>query len=396
MNILWLHSHFLYSTGGTRFVYEIAKRLNKTNKVSVCVEKASVEWKNKYKTEAIPLHEISNITSTSLTYWMSFPVQLYSEKNKIQKWINEADVVIASMFPMQYLGAQFRKPLVYYCFEPYAFFYDKSLLNGLPIAKRVACQLLQILYEPIDKSSAKKATKILTINKSVERLIKRTYNREVDALTYMGVDTEHFKKKSTPKPSKWKNNILLFHSTDYTEMKGTMYVLKAMLYIAKAFPNVKLLISESVEDSDTKNKYIEEIKKNDLQKHVEFVGKLSYQELPNYFSFTDVICFAANPDSIGTTASLFVLEAMACESAVIRSIGCDEEVENNVSGILEDPRKVENYAAKVIILLKNKKMRERFGKNAREKILKEYQWDSSVKIFQKELLESVSGNYNKV
>ena len=46
--IVWLHSHFLLPMGGTKFVWEVARRLNLRHPVTVLVERVSDYWRERY------------------------------------------------------------------------------------------------------------------------------------------------------------------------------------------------------------------------------------------------------------------------------------------------------------------------------------------------------------
>ena len=63
--IIWLHSHFLYWMGGTKFVYEVIKNLKEDYKIRVIVENSTEESINKYK----------NMSSTVLSHLPSSMIQ---------------------------------------------------------------------------------------------------------------------------------------------------------------------------------------------------------------------------------------------------------------------------------------------------------------------------------
>ena len=71
--VVWLHSHFLLPTGGTKYIYEVVRRLGERRPVEVVVERASDYWRERYAASGIPLHEIAGATSTSKAYWLTFP-----------------------------------------------------------------------------------------------------------------------------------------------------------------------------------------------------------------------------------------------------------------------------------------------------------------------------------
>ncbi len=385
MNILWLHSHLLYSNGGTRFIYEVASRLHKKHKVTIAVEKADKKWIAKFSGVGIKVETLSRYSSNSLVYWLLFPLFLIKEKRQLIKLIDNQNVVIASMFPFNYLATRFQKPVIYFCFEPFAFFYDKILLASLSFFKRIGILLLSKVYQSFDKKGVSCSARILTINYSVADWIRKIYRRKQDKVTYLGVDTNFFRRRNLPKPKQWENNLLLLHCTDYTPLKGTEYLLRALPAVVEKYPQVRLLITETMENRRKKLEYRQLVDLLNLKTQVDFIGYLPYEKMPEYYSFSDVVCFSADSQTIGTTASLTVIEAMACETPVVRSVGCDEEIINGKSGYLADPKKPDEYAKMIIRLLENKSLRQRMGKEGRKQVLKNYQWDKVVNIFLNEL-----------
>ena len=92
----------------------------------------------------------------------------------------------------------------------------------------------------------------------------------------------------------------------------------------------------------------------------------------------------------GDTESLGVslLEAMACEVPVVttRHNGFVETVEDGVTGFLVEERDVDAMAKRMILLLKNKDLRIKMGKSARQRVLRYYESKKQAKAL-RELME---------
>ena len=149
----------------------------------------------------------------------------------------------------------------------------------------------------------------------------------------MGVDTDFFRPVPVNVPAGTADRIVL-HSTDYTLLKGTVYLIEALPLIADRVKNVKIIITHTVENEKERMTLLKKANRLGVDRNIEFVGTVPYSKLPEYYSLADIVAFTGHPESVGTTASLTVLEAMACETPVVRSTGCREEVEDGVSGIL--------------------------------------------------------------
>ena len=146
-HIIWLHTHFLSNTGGTRFVFEVAVRLKKHFNIEIFVEKASTSWIKKFNDNGIKVNTLLPLTSTNVTYWLALSLWLSISLKKLHSKTQGSDVVITSMFPMNYLANKLNKPHIQVCFEPFAFFHDPQYVNSFSIAKQVFIRLLSCFYK---------------------------------------------------------------------------------------------------------------------------------------------------------------------------------------------------------------------------------------------------------
>lgn len=377
--IAWLYSHLQFWTGGTRFVLEVSKKLQRFYNVKIIVEKASPEIKEEFEANGVGIEEIGILTSTSPLYWLLFPWILRMNERQIKERVKDADAIIAGIFPMNVIAAALNKPVIQNCWEPFAFFYDRNTIKGFVFYKRILINILSALYSRWDIEATRKSDIIITLNRSTEKLIEDVYKRS-SIKAYMGVDTDFFKPISVGHLRKGGSKIIL-HSTDYTEMKGTRYLIEALPLIAERITNIKLIITHTVENTKEKERLIRMAQGLGVAEHIEFAGTVSYASLPEYYYMADVVAFTAHPESVGTTASLTVLEAMACERPVVRSIGCDEEVEDGISGILVDPRDKTKLADAINKILIDDGLAKTMGKEGRRRVSELYNWDVTCKAF---------------
>lgn len=366
------------STGGTRFIHEVLQRLAREYTVTIVVEKSSPEWKKNFIKDNISVIETGSITSTSLFYWLFFPFFLVSNYVKLRRLIKPDAIVVSSMFPFNYLGSVLSKKHIYYCFEPFAFFYDDELMREQGQVKYLLLLVLKTLYSWIDKIGVTYAQLVLAINPSVGAHITKIYSRKPDSYTYLGVDVHHFVKSS-----KKKNAIFtFFHSTDYTLLKGTQYLVKTLKYLKKYQDRFKVIISDSVTNSKLKDEYKKILAGYGMNKNVVFMNHIPYKELPMYYSQSDCYLFLGNPASQGATAaSLSVLEAQSCGLPVIRSIGNSDEILQPKTGFYVDPRKSRELAKTLIAVIKKRDVLNKMSKNCISHIRKKYTWDRVVKCF---------------
>ncbi len=389
IKVIWLYSHLLFWTGGTRFVLEVTKRLQTLWDVKVIVEKASPEIKREFKQYGVEVREIGVLTSTSLIYWLFFPVMFKVHGGRIRKATYDADIVISGMFPMNAIASLLDKPTIQNCWEPFAFFHDKEMINGFSLTKRMLIQILAILYTHLDMRGTQNSDVITTLNHSTEEWNRKIYGRG-GVKTYMGVDAEFFRPVPVL-PSRKNGKKIILHSTDYTLMKGTKYLIEALPLVIDKVGNLKIIITHTVENKKQRENLFSRAKEIGVDKYMEFAGTVPFTKLPEYYSLADLVVFTGHPESIGTTASMTVLEAMACETPVVRSIGCTEEVEDGVSGVLVDPRDKVKLADAIIKILLNEDMARKMAKEGRRRACMVYNWDNTCKIFS-DVIESLIDN----
>lgn len=387
--VVWLYTHFLFWTGGTRFVVEVTKRLQQSLDVKIIVEKASLDIKRECERNGTEIKEIGSLTSTSPIYWLFFPFMLWLYEKRIRKETDDADVVISGMFPMNSIATRLNKPTIQNCWEPFAFFYDNHFINGFPLPKRIFIRMLIVLYKHLDMNGIKNSDVITTLNRTTEDLIGKIYER--DAIkTYMGVDTDFF-RPVTIIPSNGNKEKIIMHSTDYTMMKGTRFIIEALPLVKDKISEVKLIITHTANDPKERANLLNKARTLRVDKNIEFVGTVPYSKLPEYYSRADLVAFTGHPECLGPTASLTVLEAMACETPVVRSIASSEEVEDGVSGFLVDPRDKFRLAAVIVKLLSNKDLARKMGQEGRKRVLTMYNWENTSNIFS----EVISGLLEK-
>ncbi len=170
-------------------------------------------------------------------------------------------------------------------------------------------------------------------------------------------------------------NYLLFLGRLVPE-KGAKFAIEALKYL-KEFPDIKLKITGELTDRDVEIKHI--IDENNLQDKVEFVGFKRGNELADMISNSiAVLCPAIWYENMPNS----VIEAYAYGKPVIASdVGCfNEIIEDGRTGYLFEKKNAEDLASKIKLLLSNPLSIKELGKNAREKVERDY---SSEQHFQK-------------
>jgi len=209
------------------------------------------------------------------------------------------------------------------------------------------------------------ATKVVCVSKQVENYLKSIGVKEEKLeLIYTGIDTEKFIptiKKDYKKIWNVDNEVVI----------GIVAVLrgakrhKDLLYAIKDLENVKLVIVGDGPQRENIEKLIRELKissKVIMMGHQENVPEI----LPNF----DIFVLPSNIEALGTA----LLEAQSAGVPVVASNvgGIPECVKEGETGFLFEKENVEDLKNKLKILINNKELREKFSKNARDWIVKNF------------------------
>jgi glycosyltransferase len=208
-------------------------------------------------------------------------------------------------------------------------------------------------------------------------------------ITPFGVDIEKFKNLNIEKKE---NEITIGIVKTLTKKYGIEYLIRAVKELENIldienYKKIKLLIYGK---GELKNKLEELAKELQIDDKVKFKGYINNEDVPKVLNEMDIFVVPSilDSESFGVAA----VEAMACEVPVIVSDvdGLKEVVVNNETGFVIPKKSSKEIANKIKILIENNDIVKKFKKNARDRVLKLYDWNKNVenmiKIY-KELLK---------
>ena len=197
----------------------------------------------------------------------------------------------------------------------------------------------------------------------------------------MGVDTNKFKKLSSSLANLKKNKFgsnnqkLILYVGRLAEKKGLIYLIKAMPTILKKRKRVHLAIIGS---GFLRSHLEKEVKRLNLEQSITFLGRISNEQLPFYYNLADIFVVPSIKSREGDQEGLPVvlMEAMACQLPVVstKTGGISDLVKNGETGFLVKQKSSLEIAKAVNFLLDNKKLRQKFGTQARKTIQENYSW----------------------
>lgn len=131
-----------------------------------------------------------------------------------------------------------------------------------------------------------------------------------------GIDRNHWYKRTFEmlKPVRGDLNLstddlVLFSPKMLLPFYNIHIIIDALPLVLKAFPNVKLILSERRANSEYQQQLMTKIEAHGLNDHIIFVGDIPHDLMAAYYSLSDVVVTLATNDGLPHA----MLEAMACE-----------------------------------------------------------------------------------
>lgn len=200
---------------------------------------------------------------------------------------------------------------------------------------------------------------IITISKSTKKEIIETmhYPSEKISVAYPGVD-----QRFTPHHKKGAGFTIMFIG-GLKARKNPEFLLKVLAKINQ--PNVELVFAG---DGPLKNK---------LTGHqVRVTGFINENDKPALYHQADVVVLPSVKEGFGMT----LIEAGACGLPVVGN-NCwsiPEIINDGVTGLLANPGDVNDWAQKLIQLIKDKDLRLKMGEAARKYVRQNFTWEKNI------------------
>jgi glycosyltransferase involved in cell wall biosynthesis len=241
---------------------------------------------------------------------------------------------------------------------------------------------------------------LYSLNDPVSKAIKRYVIRNVDELTVvsaamqkevqqlvpearlpvvapMGTDLHHLFTSDTSVSRK--DNQLLFVGR-LVEKKGLVYLLDALPQIINKKPDIILNIAGT---GPEQTKLEQQAEKLGIKDKVNFLGRLSHQELVHQYRQATLAAFpfiqAKDGDVEGL--GLVMIEAMGCGCPVVASDipAIRDVIIDGKTGVLIKPSNIQVLADKILALLETPEQRKNIIGDARKYVLNKFSWEGSAK-----------------
>lgn len=216
------------------------------------------------------------------------------------------------------------------------------------------------------------ADKVIGMSGDMKKKIQENYKKDVLVLP-SGINLENFEglSKETAR-SKLKidlnEKIIIFVGLLHHD-KGLKYLIRAFKTIKDKMPETRLIL---VGDGKDRQKLKRLVKKNNLEKQVNFTGDILNNKIPEYMIASDIFVLPSLSEGLG----IVNLEAMASGLPIVatRVGGIPEIIEDGENGFLVEPKNSKQLAEKILCLLSNDELRKHIFLKNTEKA-KSYSWD---------------------
>ena len=278
--------------------------------------------------QGVQLIDMSGPVTSSLRYWLLFPLWQRRLNKKIKNW--QPDVIVPQVFPSNWWGFIYKRlhpsiKLVWICHEPSAFIHSAEWIGGLkPFWKRALAHTMKPLLSPIDVFLSRYSDAIVANSHFTANLVFQTYGRDVDAVAYPGIDYRFFSDVSVAKQQAL---ITVAHLTRY---KRVDFLLRVFAMIKEVYPDLTYHIVGDGDDIDNLKALAADL---GLGNSVIFHGRFSHAKVAELNSAALLFMHG----SINETFGMAPLEAIACGTPVLahRSGGPREFVKEHCGRLVD-------------------------------------------------------------
>tara|TARA_Y100000741_G_scaffold357883_1_gene336286 strand:- start:287 stop:934 length:648 start_codon:yes stop_codon:yes gene_type:complete len=204
----------------------------------------------------------------------------------------------------------------------------------------------------------------------MKELIEKEYKRFDLNVVPFGIDIKNFK----PSHKKESKDFVVGTIKSIEEHNGIDCLIDAAKILIDSYSlDINFLI---IGDGSLRHKMQQKTKKLKIDDKINFKGFVNHNNVVKYYNLISIFIAVSTRESFGVS----VLEAAACQVPSITSnIGGLVEVNlHKKTGLVIKPEDPEALAKSIFKLYKNGTLRDSYGRNARERVEKNFNWTSNV------------------
>lgn len=241
-----------------------------------------------------------------------------------------------------------------------------------------------IIQKSIIKYNLKKADYIFSTSKDMAKETNKYTDKKI-FITPFGIDTDFFKPLKKVSNDTFTVGIIKTLEKKY----GVDDLIKGFKLLKEENPNkeIKLKIAGSGSQLDNLENMIKEL---NINKCVEFLGRIPLDKVSDVFNTFDVAVFPSLRESFGVSA----LEAQACEiPTVVSNVGGHPEVLiNGETGMIVETKSPNQIKECLAELMEDDKLRTKMGQAGRKFVKENYELNSNFDDINKIYIEILKKN----
>jgi 1,2-diacylglycerol 3-alpha-glucosyltransferase len=240
--------------------------------------------------------------------------------------------------------------------------YDLYAQAYLPLMPDEVSNALLQAYMP---SFCKAVDLVVTPSAGMGNVLRELNVEEKIEIVPNGVDLKNFKSAKPLARKKFgykQDDVVLVYAGRIAVEKNLPFLIEAFTGVAKAIPNVHLLlIGGGIQQYEEEVHTL--INQLDVSKRIKAIGRVPYEQLPQYLAMCDVFVTA----SVTEVHPLSVIEAMGAGLPImgIESVGVGDTVQDGVTGFLST-YDLPAFTAKLTRLCLDPDLRANMSKSARK------------------------------
>jgi phosphatidylinositol alpha-1,6-mannosyltransferase len=205
-----------------------------------------------------------------------------------------------------------------------------------------------------------------------------------------GIDTNHFSPRDSSELREkhgLANRPTVISVGRLVHRKGQDRLIEALPKVLESIPDAALVL---VGEGPYRKRLDALVKKYDLSKHVFFIGRINFAQLPNYICMGDVFAMPSRSRLFGLEVEglgIVYLEASSCGLPVIggASGGAPDAVIDGETGFVVDGNDLNAISTQIVKLLSDAKLRQNMGERGREWAIESWRWEIWSQKFNKAL-----------
>lgn len=225
--------------------------------------------------------------------------------------------------------------------------------------------------------------KIVCVSRKTKELLSHNTNKKKLVIINNGMDPDYLipskSKEQFKRELGIRNELIMLSVSHLVKKKGIDAIIKSLPNIIKKYPKLRYFI---VGEGNEKERLQKIASLLNLEENIKFVGRKVGRELANYYNICDLFVLMSRDlkDAIESFGIVYI-EASYFKKPVIagKSGGTKDAIVDGKTGYLVEYNDVKKLEKTILLLLKNKKLRNKLGEAGRQRVLKEFLWENNAK-----------------